>query len=199
MAAPHLCGTALLIKQGGAWMRDIARTPTEGLCLVQIDDRGESYTVRPANARPTSELASHVAAHNRLAACRPQDRAVLHTHPTDLVELTLLIPGRSELVRRLAGSGAARSRTLTDIVVAVPQARPGSKTLARTTAAVMRRSRGVIWPGHGMIATGTTLREALRIIELTNQAAAAVLGSGRSTLHAARLTPQASRVMRLEA
>jgi hypothetical protein len=83
MAAPYLCRTALLIKQGGAWMRDIARTPTEGLCLVQIDDRGESCTVRPANARPTSELASHVAAHNRLAACRPQDRAVLHTHPTE--------------------------------------------------------------------------------------------------------------------
>ncbi len=172
-------GSLLLVKRAGARMRDIARNPDQGICLVQLDRQGRVCMVRPPDAMPTSELAAHLAVHRVLARHRPKDRAVLHTHPTALVALSLLVRPRKALVALLARMHSEGPVLIQGRLTAAPLYPPGSASLARATAAAVSHSSAVIWPGHGLVSVGPTLNSALDLVELVDKAATVALLLGR--------------------
>jgi len=170
--------STLLVKRANVRMRDLARRPAEGLCMLRFGAGDRSYSIIPKGARPSSELPTHVAVHDALARFRHHDRVVVHTHPTTLIALTHLVPNPKQLVNRLLGAHTEGPLLLKDRLTAIRFLAPGSMALGRATAYAIEHSSAVIWPMHGIVAVGSTAGAALDLIELTEKAAQIVLSIG---------------------
>lgn len=173
--------SALLVKRANVRMRDLARHPSEGLCLLKFEAGDRSYSVLPAGAKPSTELPTHVAAHDMLARFRQDDRVVVHTHPTALISLTHRLSNPKQLIRILLSTHTEAPILLQDRLTAIPFLPPGSSSLGRTTASALEQFSAVIWPGHGIVAVGPTAACALDLIELTEKAAQIALNLGSHT------------------
>lgn len=170
--------STLLVKRANVRMRDLARHPAEGLCLLRFGAGDRSYSAMPKDAKPSSELPTHVAVHDMLARLRHHDRVVVHTHPTALISLTYRIPNPAQLVRLLLSTHTESPILLQDRLTAIPFLPPGSSSLGRATADALEQFSVVIWPGHGIVAVGPTAVAALDLIELTEKAAEIALNLG---------------------
>jgi len=189
-AGPGL--STLLVKRAHVRMRDLARSPSEGLCLLRFGAGDRSYSVLPKGARPSSELPTHVAVHDILARFRYRDRVVVHTHPTSIISLSHRFPNPRQLVRRLLSTHTEAPLLLQDRLTAIPFLPPGSLALGRATADVIEQFSAVIWPAHGIVAVGPTASSALDLIELTEKAARIALNMGPH----AGLTPSQQKSIR---
>jgi ribulose-5-phosphate 4-epimerase/fuculose-1-phosphate aldolase len=172
----------LLTKRTGARMRDISDDPEFGVCVVRAGPDCSVVETIPAGAIPTTELRAHVLAQLSLLRHRPEARAVLHCHPTATVALSLLLPEPGELLAALVRMHSEAPLLVQGRVRPVRFHPPGTDELARATAAELRRVPGVIWPMHGVLATGTDLAEALDIIEVTDKCASIALAVGPDRL-----------------
>ena len=170
--------SSLLVKRANTRMRDLARNPTEGLCLLTFGAGDRSYSVVPKGTQPSSELPAHVAVHDMLARFRHRDRVVVHTHPTALISLTHRFPNLKRLIRLLLSTHTEAPILLQDRLTAIPFLPPGSLSLGRATANALEQFSAVIWPGHGIVAVGRTAASALDLIELTDKAAQIALNLG---------------------
>jgi rhamnulose-1-phosphate aldolase len=168
----RLSPTRLLVKRAGTRMRDLARDTQSGLCvLTHRSYSSDGSHPLPAGSRPTSELPTHLAVQQVLEQSRPGDRAVLHTHPTSLVALCHLVPDPKRLLRVLLRMHVEAPILLEDRLTAIQVQTPGSEALARSTARALEQFSAVIWPFHGIVATGPDLASALDIMELTDKMA----------------------------
>jgi len=176
-----LAGRALLVKTAGARMSDIARDPRSGICLLRVHNEATGF-LRLGKTGPTSELPAHLAAHAVLARSRPEHTCVLHTHPTALIALSLVTREPTRLLRTLSRAHA-EMELVKGRLAALPFILPGSSALARSTGRALRRCDAVIWPRHGIIATGTDLERALDLIEICDKAADIALRAKCATTH----------------
>jgi rhamnulose-1-phosphate aldolase len=192
VAVPSLVGRCLAIKRAGVRMRDVAAAPAQGLATVTV--------VGPRAGRlnggpPSSELAAHLAAHAALVSARPTDRVFLHTHPTDLVALSLLVDHR-HLPDLLARVHTEAPVLLEDRLTALPFALPGSVNLARATARALARCQAIVWPAHGIAASGPNFGSALDLVELADKCARIALLSGARPANRTGLSPTQRRAIR---
>ena len=170
--------SALLVKRANTRMRDLARNPADGLCLLTFGAGDRSYSVTPKGTQPSSELPTHVAVHDMLARFRHHDRVVVHTHPTALISLTHRYPNQKRLIRLILSAHTEAPILLQDRLTAIPFLPPGSSSLGRATASALEQFSAVIWPGHGIVAVGRSAVAALDLIELTEKAAQIALNLG---------------------
>ena len=86
---PHLKGRWFYVKGTGRRMRDLARDPMAGGCIIRITPDCAHYEmVADAPVMPTSELPSHLGLQNYLKGSGSSYKATLHTHPIELVALS---------------------------------------------------------------------------------------------------------------
>ncbi len=175
---PGLAAQSLLVSVAGARMREIANDPLAGLCMVRMGSDGSWYEV-VGSSRPTSELPAHLAAQEVLAKRRPQDLALLHSHPPQVAALTLVYPEPETLVSVLMRAHSEMS-SLRGRLQMLPFFPPGSTALAQATASALAGHSGVIWSRHGMIASGPGLAECLDLMQFCEKAAEVALLAGLS-------------------
>jgi rhamnulose-1-phosphate aldolase len=192
VAVPALIGSCLVVKRAGARLRDLANAPGQGLCVVCITG---PRTGRLHGGPPSSELAAHLAAHAALVKARPADRVFLHTHPTDLAALSLLV-GHQSLPGLLARVHTEAPVLLEGRLTALPLALPGSVSLARTTARALARYQAVAWPAHGVAASGPDFGSALDLVELADKCARIALLAGARPANRIGLSPAQRRAVR---
>ena len=166
----------LIVSNAGARMRDIAKQPLAGLCLVRVGSDGSWYEV-VGTGRPTSELPAHLAAHDILVRHRPQDIAVLHSHPPQVAALTLVYPEPETLVSVLVRAHSEMS-LLRGRLRMLPYLPPGSAALAKATAKAMVKHSGVVWSRHGMMVSGPGLAECTDLMQFCEKAAEVALLAG---------------------
>jgi rhamnulose-1-phosphate aldolase len=180
---PALGGRCLLVTGTGRRFRDLARGAPDSLCLVRIDAAGAGYEVLggdPAGVatRPTSELPTHLGVHESLLRRGAPERVVLHTHPTELIALTMLSGYADE-----AAVNHALFSVHPEVKVVVPRGAglvpytlPGSVALGRATVAALERDHQIaLWARHGCVAVGTNVNAAFDVIDTLNKAAQLVL------------------------
>ncbi|MBN2379840.1 rhamnulose-1-phosphate aldolase [candidate division WOR-3 bacterium] len=168
---PELDGKSLLITVAGSRMRDVAVKPHDNLCLVKVIDDGKSCVMESTGGQVTSEFPSHLAVHGVLSAGRPEHKAFLHTHPPYLMALSHLILAKTEIPKILERMFPEAALALADNLAVLPYIMAGSEGLGNATAHAMQQVSGVIWSGHGMVATGPDLSSALDLIEIAEKAA----------------------------
>lgn len=154
----------LLTKITGVSMQQVAREPRPSICIVQPQKVGWRYRVLPFGVKPTEELPTHILGQRVLKRFRPAETVLFHTHPSDTVRLTALFPHPKTLRWKLTPF----LKKFPGVVTALPFLEPGSYSLARATARALKNYRLIIWVNHGVIASGKTLQETLRLIQQLN-------------------------------
>ena len=175
---PELAGRAFWVSAAGSRMRDLARAPQESCGLIRIASDGATFGVAwgPPSFRPTSELPTHLAVHAALRRHGAAGRAVLHTHPTELIALTHLPALTQERLSRLLWSMTPETVVLAPEGVAlIPYLPPGSAEVGAATARAALRYPLVVWEKHGAFAVGDDLLADFDLIDAINKSAALYL------------------------
>ncbi len=173
-ALPHLKGCYFFCKGTNKRMRDLARWPMENASVIRIGEDCASYVIIADNpVKPTSELASHLSIHNYLIGKGSSYKAVLHTHPIDLIAMThhreFL---KKNVLTKLLWSMIPETRAFCPRGVGIiPYAMPSSFELADATIKELAEYDVVMWEKHGICAVGEDIMEAFDMIDTLSKSA----------------------------
>ena len=171
---PRLKGCWFFCKGTNRRMRDLARRPMENGSVIRILDDCASYEiVADAPVKPTSELASHLAMHNKMIADGQGYKAAIHTHPIDLVAMThnpeFL---KKDVLTNLLWSMIPETRAFCPKGLGiVPYKMPSSVELAEATIEALGQYDVVMWEKHGVCAVGPDIFEAFDQIDVLSKSA----------------------------
>lgn len=171
---PRLKGCYFFCKGTNRRMRDLARRPMENGSVIRILDDCASYEiVADAPVKPTSELASHLAMHDKMIADGKGYKAAVHTHPIDLVAMThhpeFL---KKDVLTHLLWSMIPETRAFCPKGLGiVPYKMPSSVELAEATIEALREYDVVMWEKHGVCAVGPDIFEAFDQVDVLSKAA----------------------------
>lgn len=175
--APALAGQFLLVSCKGSRMRELAGHPAAHLCLVKFNKTGDAYQLLFEDLEnpnePTSELFTHFGVQAQMISRGTGEKAVLHTHATDLIALSHF-PGMQDekkLNDILLRMHSETAFFLPDGIGFVPFEPPGSKALADKAIAGLERHKVILWEKHGCLATGGSISDAFDRIDLFSKAA----------------------------
>ncbi len=177
---PELANDFFLVTGTGVFFRNIATSPQQSLGILRISRDGRScekvwgFT---SQGRPTSELPSHLLAHAaRKEVSQGRDKVVLHTHATNLIALSFVLPLETRVVTRELWEMMSECIVLfPDGVGVMPWMLPGSLELGRATAELVKRHSLVLWAHHGVFGSGEGLDQVFGLIETADKAAEMLL------------------------
>ncbi len=174
---PGLAHHHIFITAKGSRMRNIAKDPGKGICLVKISKSGDFYQVLyvdPENpVIPSSELPSHIAIHNYMVKQGQGEKAIVHAHAHELVALT-----HDKSLQNEARLNGILLKMHTETAFFIPEGIgyvgmevPGSQELAKANLKSLKNHRVILWEKHGCLAIGKDVHEAFDRIDLMAKAA----------------------------
>lgn len=157
-AAPELAGKAFLITGSGRRLREIIDNPAGNLGYLEINEGGETGTLRTAPGRLferlTSEFNSHLSVHrDQVRLTGTNFHAVVHAQPPHLTYLSHIPRYRDEkyLNQHILRWEPETIVNLPEGVGAIPFKLPGSPELMAATVQSLRTHRIVMWSKHGVM------------------------------------------------
>jgi rhamnulose-1-phosphate aldolase len=174
---PALAHHHIFISAKGSRMRNLARDPGKGICLIKISKTGDSYQVLYEDADsqlvPSSELPSHIAIHNYMVKQGQGEKAIVHTHAHELVALThdKNLQNEARLNDILLKMHTETAFFIPEGIGYVSMVEPGSLELAKVTLKSLKNHKVILWEKHGCLATGKDVHEAFDRIDLMAKAA----------------------------
>lgn len=173
---PNLANQFILVTGTGTRMRDVYKNPDQHCCIISIDGKGCHYRVLSKNdpgtgLKPSSELPTHLAIHDMLAANKRPERVVVHTHPDNLIALTHIEEFCDEnRINNLLWSIQPETCVFVhDGLGFVNYLMTGSGELAQATIRALQNHRVVLWEKHGCLAIGKTAGEAFDLIDILDK------------------------------
>lgn len=171
---PNLKGCYFFCKGTNKRMRDLARRPMENGSVIRISDDCGSYEIIADNpVKPTSELPSHLSMHDYLIGKGSSYKAVIHTHPIDLVAMTHN-PSflKKDVLTRILWSMIPETRAFCPRGIGIaPYKLPGTMELADATIEQLDEYDVVAWEKHGVCAVGENITEAFDMIDTLSKSA----------------------------
>jgi rhamnulose-1-phosphate aldolase len=166
----------ILLTATGSSFRELEQAPERNLGVIEVEENGRRYRTvwgYRDGGKPTTELLPHLRAHAaRIKTGQDEDRAVLHTHPTNLIALTYAAPLTTRSLTRLLWE------MHTECIVVFPGGcgflawrLPGSGEQARATEEVFEKRTLAVWEHHGVVALGADFETAFGLIETAEKAA----------------------------
>ena len=170
---PHLAGKALLLTGSGTRAREISEAPEPHIGLYLISDDGAQYGWIAGNHNPSMELPAHCAIHNALEEFRPEDKAIMHTHPASLIALCHVkgFDNSKAISDKILSLQSEARLILPEGIGFVDHELPGSLELGIKSAEQVKNHHLVLWQLHGCLATGTTLAHAFDLMEVFEKSA----------------------------
>ncbi len=170
---PKLAGKCLLLTASGSRAREIGIDPVPSTGLFQVSGDGKSYIWLAGNDKPSCELPTHLAIHHVLETHRPEDKAIMHTHPAKLIALCHVEelangPAISEKILKLQSEARLY---LPEGIGYVPHQLPGSLELGLASAELVKTHHLVMWHMHGCLATGADLASGFDLMEVFEKSA----------------------------
>jgi len=169
---PYLCGAIIYCKGTGKRMRDLARKPMENGSIIRIMEDGRHYVmIADQPVRPTSEIPSHLSVHNRLLEQGSNYRAVVHTHPIELVAMShnKKFLGK-DVLSKLLWSMIPETKAFCPLGLGiVPYRIPGSNALGEETLRQLEEYDVVLWEKHGVMAKGLDVMDAFDQIDVLSK------------------------------
>lgn len=171
---PALKGSYFYCKGTGKRMRDLARKPMDNGSIIRICDDCSTYVIIADNpVVPTSEVASHLLVHAWAIENGCVKKAIVHTHPIDLVAMThnkrFL---EKDVLTYLLWSMIPETKAFCPRGVGIiPYKMPSSVELAQATLAELDDYDVVLWEKHGAFAVGTDVMDAFDQIDVCSKAA----------------------------
>jgi len=171
---PTLANMYFLVTGTGKYFKNVFENPEQNLGIIKISKDGTSYEIiwGLPEAKPTSELSTHLMCHEVRLEQDPDHKVVIHNHATNIEAMTFVV----DLTDR------AFTRTLwqmqTESIVVFPEGIGvlpwmvcGSDLIGTATAEKMSKYRLAVWAHHGILGVGKTIDETFGLIETAEKAA----------------------------
>src|SRR5574344_936953 len=171
---PHLKGQYFYCKGTQKRMRDLARRPMENGSVIRILDDCASYVIIADNpVAPTSELPSHLMAHDHKLAQGSPCRATVHTHPIELVAMTHIrkFLGKDVLTKLLWSMIPETKAFCPKGLGIIPYELPSSVRLAEETVRQLDDYDVAMWEKHGVFAIDEDIMAAFDQVDVLNKSA----------------------------
>ncbi len=159
LTVENLAGEYFIVTGSGKFYKNILREPENNICIVRVDEKGESYEIVWGLAEggvPTSELPTHLLNHSiKKELTDGAYRVIMHAHPANTVALTFLLPLEDK----------AFTRNIWEMITECPIVFPagigvlpwmvcGSSDIAYATGEKIKKYDAVIWSHHGIFCAG---------------------------------------------
>ena len=173
--ASPLLGKVFIVTGTGKYFKNVEFDPETNLGIIRIGGDGsiaELLWGYKDGGRFTSELPAHLMSHMARLEVDPENRVIMHTHPTNTLAMNFV----HEL------SDKSFSHTLwqmcTECIVVFPEGVGvlpwmlcGTNEIGVATAEKIKDFRVVIWGMHGVYGAGKTIDEVFGLIETVEKAA----------------------------
>lgn len=171
----NLRGSYILVTASGSYFKNVKNDLSNCLGVIKLSQEGNSYDIiwgYEDGGLPTSELYTHLLSHSSRLMIDKNHKVIVHNHATHISAMTFVHPLIEEkLIRTLWGIITECLIVFPDGLGLLPWMICGNEQIGLATAEKMKESRIVIWPYHGILATGTSLDDAFGLIETVNKAA----------------------------
>ena len=173
--AKELIGKYFLVTGTGKYFKNVNGDPETNLGLFRIAKDGKTAELLWGYAdggKFTSELPSHLMSHIQRLKVDPENRVVMHTHPTNLLAMTYVHElDSAKFTHTLWEMSTECVVVFPDGVEVLPWMLCGTNSIGEATAEKMKESRVVVWALHGIYGAGKTLDETFGLIETVEKAA----------------------------
>ncbi len=175
ITASEMAGEYFLVTGSGRFMRNVPLNPSENICIVEINGKGDMYRIvwgLTAGGNPTSELPTHIMNHNAKALAGKQCRVIYHAHTPSLIALTFVLPLTDrDFTRALWTSATECPVVFPEGVGVVEWMVPGGAEIAYATSRLMYKYDAVVWAHHGLFCAGPDLDTTFGLMHTIEKAA----------------------------
>ncbi|OPJ62723.1 rhamnulose-1-phosphate aldolase [Clostridium oryzae] len=176
VSVPNLANEYFLVTGSGKYMRNVILDPEANIGIAKIDEKGKNYKVVWGlinGARPTSEFPSHLMSHSvKKEVTNGKNRVILHSHTTNIIALTFVLPLDSKVFTRELWEMATECPVVFPSGVGVvPWMVPGGAAIAKETSKLMKEFDIVVWAHHGTFASGETMDLAFGLMDTAEKSA----------------------------
>lgn len=173
-AAP-LAGKIFLVTGTGKYFKNIEKDPANNIGIVRISANGKEVELLwgyEDGGRFTSEFPAHMMSHIARLSVDPENRVILHCHPTNLLAMTYVHElDEAKFSHTLWEMSTECIVVFPDGVGVLPWMLCGTDTIGMATAEKMKKFRTVIWSLHGVYGAGKDLDECFGLVETCEKAA----------------------------
>jgi rhamnulose-1-phosphate aldolase len=171
----------LFVTGTGCYLRSLIDNIEEAACIMRINPDASGYHIiwggHSENFRPTSELITHVTIHCFNKIHHPCHKAVLHTHPLELIVLShhSLFKDEEKFNHSLWKMCPEIRVFVPKGIFCAPYSLTGSEELADVTINGLKKRDVVLWEKHGALATGENIEKAFDFLDVANKGAKMLL------------------------
>ena len=173
--AKPLTGKLFLVTGTGKYFKNMERDPETNLGIIRIAADGTTAELLWGYAdggRFTSELPAHLMSHMARLAVNPENRVVMHCHPTYTLAMNYVHElDEKKFTHSLWEMCTECIVVFPDGVGVLPWMLCGTNAIGEATAAKMKDFRLVVWGMHGIYGAGKDLDETFGLIETVEKAA----------------------------
>jgi len=173
--ATPLIGKIFLVTGTGKYFKNVEDDPETNLGILRIAKDGHTAELLwgySDGGKFTSELPAHLMSHIARLQVDPENRIVMHCHPTYLLAMNYVHElDEKKLTHTLWEMCTECIVVFPDGVGVLPWMLCGTESIGEATAEKMKEFRLVVWGMHGIYGAGKTMDETFGLIETVEKAA----------------------------
>ncbi len=173
--APSLIGKIFIVTGTGKYFKNVEKDPEKNLGIIRIAEDGTTAELLwgySDGGKFTSELPAHLMSHMARLSVNPENRVVIHSHPTNTLAMNFVHElDEKKFTHTLWEMCTECIVVFPDGVGILPWMLCGNNTIGEATAEKMKEFRLVVWSMHGIYGAGKDLDETFGLIETVEKAA----------------------------
>ena len=173
--AAALTGKIFLVTGTGKYFKNVKGDPSCNMGIVRVAADGTTMELLwgfSDGGKFTSELPAHLMSHMARLSVDPDNRVVMHCHPTNTLAMNFIHElDEKKFTHTLWEMCTECIVVFPDGVGVLPWMLCGTNEIGEATAEKMKEFRLVIWGMHGIYGVGRTMDEAFGLIETVEKAA----------------------------
>ena len=173
--ADALIGKIFIVTGTGKYFKNIEDDPETNLGIIRIAKDGTTAELLwgyKDGGKFTSELPAHLMSHMARLSVNPNNRVVMHSHPTNTLAMNYVHElDEKKFTHTLWEMCTECIVVFPDGVGVLPWMLCGTNSIGEATAEKMKEFRLVVWGMHGIYGAGDSLDETFGLIETVEKAA----------------------------
>lgn len=173
--AKELVGKYFIVTGTGKYFKNVEGDPETNLGIIRIGADGKSAELLwgyKDGGRFTSELPAHLMSHIARLSVNPENRVIMHTHPTYTICMSAVVKTDDRVfTEKLWRNNTEAIVVFPDGVGVLPCMVCGTNEIGEATAEKMKKYRLVVWTNHGIYGVGKDIDEAFGLIETVEKTA----------------------------
>ena len=173
--ATMLIGKIFIVTGSGKYFKNVITNPERDLGIIRIAGDGTTAELLwgfSDGGKFTSELPAHLMSHMARLKVDPENRVVMHCHPTHTLAMNFVHElDDKKFTHSLWEMCTECIAVFPEGVGVLPWMLCGTNSIGEATAKKMLEFRLVIWGMHGIYGAGKTMDETFGLIETVEKAA----------------------------